>query len=76
MWYKRALVAYFLYPNIWPISTKHQSKKKEIEINFSDRNLLDLTYYDTYFFGGPSEKTDYLMNDETTTTKLCFLYQN
>ena len=35
-----------------------------MEMNFIDRNGLDLTYYNTDFFGGPSEKTDYLMNDE------------
>ena len=41
-----------------------KEKEKEIEINFTNRNELDLTYYDIDFFGGPSEKTDYLMNDE------------
>ena len=53
-----------------------KEKGKEIEMNFTDRNGLDLTYYDSDFFGGPSEKTDYLMNDENTTTEWCFLYQN
>ena len=38
-------------------------------MNFNDRNGLDFTYYDTDFFGGPSEKTDYLMNGENTTTE-------
>ena len=46
-----------------------KEKGKEIEMSFTDRNGLDLTYYDTDFFGGPSEKTYYLMNDENTTTK-------
>ena len=32
-----------------------------------NRNELDLTYYDTNFFGGPNGKTDYLMNDENST---------
>ena len=41
-----------------------REKQKEIEINFTDRNGLDLTYYDTDFFEDPGEKTDYLMNDE------------
>ena len=45
-------------------------------MNFTNINELDLTYYDTDFFGGPSGKTDYLMNDETTATECCFLYQN
>ena len=53
-----------------------KEKGKEIEMNFTDRNGLDLTYYDSDFFGGPSEKTDNLMNDENTTTEWCFLYQN
>ena len=29
---------------------------RKIEMNFTDRNGLDLTYYDTDFFGGPSKK--------------------
>ena len=37
-------------------------------MNFTNINGLDLTYYDIDFFGGPSGKTDYLMNDENTTT--------
>ena len=41
-----------------------REKGKEIEMNFTYRNGLDLTYYDTNFFGGPSEKIYYLMNDE------------
>ena len=45
-----------------------QEKGKEIEMNFSDRNELDLTDYDTDFLGGPSGKTDHLMNNENTIT--------
>ena len=41
-----------------------KAKGKEIEINFTDGDGLDLTYYDIDFFGGPSEKTDHLINDE------------
>ena len=41
-----------------------KEKRKYIEINFTDINRLYLTYYDTDFFGGHSEKTDDLMNDE------------
>ena len=33
-------------------------KGKEIEMNFTNRNELYLTYYDTDFFGGPSEKNE------------------
>ena len=40
------------------------AKGKEIEMNFINDDGLDLTYYDIDFFGGPSEKTDYLINDE------------
>ena len=43
-----------------------KEKGKEIEMNFTDRNGLDLTYYDNDFFGGLGEKTDHLMNDENT----------
>ena len=41
-----------------------KAKGKEIEINFIDSNGLDLTYYDIDFFEGPSEKIDYLINDD------------
>ena len=37
---------------------------KEIEMNFTDYDGLDLTYYDIDFFEGLSEKTDHLINDE------------
>ena len=33
-----------------------REKRVEIEINFTNRTGLDLTYYDTFFVGGPSEK--------------------
>ena len=48
--------------DLYKISIK--VKGKEIEINFTDSDGLDLTYYDIDFFGGPSEKTDHLINDE------------
>ena len=44
--------------------TSIKAKGKEIEINFTDSDGLDLTYYDIDFFGGHSEKTDHLINDE------------
>ena len=49
--------------------TSIKEKGKEIEINFTNRNALDLTYYDIDFFGGPREKMNYLMNDENIATK-------
>ena len=49
--------------------TSIKEKGKEIEINFTDREL-DLTYYDIDFFEGLSEKNDnYVMNDENNATK-------
>ena len=36
--------------------TSIKEKGKEIEMNFTDRNELDLTYYDIDFFGCTSEK--------------------
>ena len=44
--------------------TSIKAKGKKIEMNFTDGDGLDLTYYDIDFFGGPSEKTDHLINDE------------
>ena len=52
--------------DLYKISIK--VKGKEIEINFTDSDGLDLTYYDIDFFGGPSEKTDHLINDENANT--------
>ena len=44
--------------------TSIKEKGKEIEMNFTDGDRLDLTYYDIDFFGGPNEKIDHLINDE------------
>ena len=44
--------------------TSITTKGKEIEMNFTDGDGFDLTYYDIDFFGGPSEKIDHLINDE------------
>ena len=70
-----ALGVYLLYAQTFgrPLPSINKKKGKEIEMNFIDRNELDLTYYDIDLFGGLSEKTDYLMNDGNTATKLCFL---
>ena len=35
-----------------------------MEMNFTDGDRLNLTYYDIDFFGGPNEKTNHLINDE------------
>ena len=39
---------------------------KDIDMNFADVDGLD---YDYDFFGGSREKTNYVMNDENTTTE-------
>ena len=44
--------------------TSIKTKRKEIEMNFTDSDRLNLTYYDIDFFGGLSEKTDHLINIE------------
>ena len=56
------------------LNINQRKKKKKIEMNFTDRNGLHLTHYDIDIFGGSSEKTDYLMNDENIATEWCFLY--
>ena len=40
-----------------------KGKGKEIEMNFTNGNGLELTYYDTNFFGGPSEKKKELCDE-------------
>ena len=37
---------------------------KNVEIDFTSINGLDLSYYDADFFGGPNENFNYLTNDE------------
>ena len=41
-----------------------KAKGKVIEMNFTDGDRLDLTYYDIDFFGGSNEKIDHLINDK------------
>ena len=41
-----------------------KAKGKEIEMKFTNGDGLDLTYYYIDFFGGPSEKTNHLINNE------------
>ena len=66
MWYEGALVTYLSYAQTFgrPLPSINKSKRKEIEMNFTNDDRLDLTYYDIDFFGGPNEKTDHLINDE------------
>ena len=45
-----------------------KEKDKMIEMNFTDGNGLDSTYYDANFFEDSSENTNYVMNDENITT--------
>ena len=45
-----------------------KAKGKEIEMNFTNGDGFDITYYDIDFFGGSSEKTDHLINDENANT--------
>ena len=47
-------------------------KGKEIEMNFTDGDGLDLTYYDIDFFRGVSEKTDHFINDEKIVSEYNF----
>ena len=56
MQYEGALV------NLYQSSIK--AKRKEIQMNYTSGDGLDLTYYGIDFFGDPSEKVDHLINDE------------
>ena len=38
-----------------------KAKGKEIEMNFTNGDVLDITYYDIDFFECPSEKTNHLI---------------
>ena len=48
--------------DLYQASTK--AKGKEIEMNFTDGDGLNLIYYDIDFFGGSNEKIDHLINDK------------
>ena len=41
-----------------------KAEGKEIEMNFTDGDGLNLIYYDIDFFRGSNEKIDHLINDE------------
>ena len=43
-----------------------KEKRKKIEMNFTDSNGMDLSYFDNDFLIGPSENFDYLMDDLMT----------
>ena len=55
--------------NIWLTfdQASMKAKWKEIEMNFINSDGLDWTYNDIDLFGGPSEKTDHLINNENTS---------
>ena len=63
MWYERALVTYLSYAQTFGRLLPSINEKK-IEMNFTNSDGFDLIYYDIDFFGGPSEKTDHLINNE------------
>ena len=52
--------------NLYQASIK--ATGKEIEMNFTDHDGLDLTYYDIDFFEGSCEQTSHLIYDENTNT--------
>ena len=64
MWYGRTLVSYLSYGQA---SVKEKGKK--IEMNFTDSNGMDLSYFDNDFLIGPSENFDYLMDDVNDNVK-------
>ena len=66
MWYKRNWIyTYHTSKHLVDLyQTSIKAKGKEIEMNFTNGDGLDLTYYDIDFFEGLSEKTDHLINDE------------
>ena len=41
-----------------------KAEGKEIEMNFTDGDGLNLIYYDIDFFRGSNEKIDHLINDD------------
>ena len=72
MWFEWALVAYLSYAQTFdrPLPSINEIKReKEIEMNFTNGNGLDLIYYDVDFFEDHSEKMNYRMNDENTATE-------
>ena len=46
-----------------------KEKGKNVKMNFTYINRLDLSYYDVEFFEGPNENFKYLINDENVNIK-------
>ena len=53
--------------DLYQASLKENGKK--IEMNFTDSNGMDLSYFDNDFLIGPSENFDYLMDDVNDNVK-------
>ena len=53
--------------DLYQASVKEKGKK--IEMNFTDSNGMDLSYFDNDFLIGPSENFDYLMDDVNDNVK-------
>ena len=76
MWYEETLIVYLSYTQTfgWPLPSINKSKKKRDRDElyrwwWIGPNLID-------FFGGPSEKTNHLINDEKINIDRCyFIYQ-
>ena len=53
--------------DLYQASLKENGKK--IEMNFTDSNEMDLSYFDNDFLIGQSENFDYLMDDINDNVK-------
>ena len=53
--------------DLYQASLKENGKK--IEMNFTDSNGMDLSYFDNDFLIGPSENLDYLIDDVNDNVK-------
>ena len=49
--------------------SKGKRKGKKIEMNFTDSNGMDLSYFDNDFLIGPSDNFDYLIDDVNDNVK-------
>ena len=58
--------------DMYQASLKENGKK--IEMNFTDSNGMDLSYFDDNFLIGPSENFDYLMDDVNDNVKQVYVF--
>ena len=58
--------------DLYQASLKENGKK--IEINFTESNGMDLSYFDNDFLIGPSENFDYLMDDVNDNVKYVYVF--